>query len=59
MQEKRNQEVEERRGQLEGLPMIRRLIAGIDLGASSTGFVLRPRTGSAVRSPILERQRRS
>ena len=34
MQEKRNQErVENRRGQLQGLPVIRRRIAGIDLGS--------------------------
>src|SRR5262252_3808537 len=33
MQEKRNKEVERHRGQLQGLPVIRCLVAGIDLGS--------------------------
>jgi hypothetical protein len=33
MQKTHNQEVEKRRGQLQGLPVIRRLVAGIDLGS--------------------------
>lgn len=50
---------ESSRRQLQGLPVIRRNVAGIDLGASATGYALRPWMGAVEKLPATGRRRRN